>query len=482
MKFSLNKLFLILVFAGIFLFLLRPLEDPDFWWHIKTGELIAQSAQIPKTDSYSFTVPGKPWIAHEWLSELVMFILYRAGGIILETLVFTALILVAFGVALFRIENKSNLYAAGGALFLGALLSTPVLWPRPQIFTILYTSLYLFLLDRYQTTGRTKYLAFLPLIMFFWVNQHGAFIIGLVIIGIFLAGIFFESLNINNKQKTRPTAFNKTALMLLFTLLGCGLVTLINPNGIKMLAYPFQTINDPSLQQFNQEWASPDFHERTWIPLAVMYLGLIGFGLKSKQPVSITNIILCVVFGYLALTALKHVALFALVAIPVLADQISSVFPFTGNRIQNDKLLKPFTFVVSLGVVFMFVNAFTAFSEKQDTINRVRFPVDAVNYMTKNNINGRILNSYNWGGYMIWNLYPDYLVYIDGRCDMYGAEFVNHYVDIYFAKPGWQNSLESEKIDFVLVEQGTYIAAALQSEENWRLLYSDEISVLYAHE
>lgn len=409
-----------------------------------------------------------------------MFLLYDAGGIILTTLVFSVLILAAFWLTLLRVEEKRNLYAAGGALLLGAILSTPVLWPRPQIFSILYTSIFLVLLDRYLTTSKLTNLIPLPVIMLFWVNQHGAFIVGLGVIGIFILGRFFDTLiKVIREKRDLKGPFDKTTLILIFVLLICALFTLINPNGIRILAYPFQTVNDASLQQFNQEWASPDFHERTWIPLAVMYLSLIGFGLKSKRSISTTNILLVLIFGYMALSALKHVALFALVAIPVLADQIASVIPYTNDQTRKDRLIRPFSLVVLFGAIYLFVNTLVHFDQNQEIVTRDRFPVDAVNYMTENQINGRILNSYNWGGYMIWNLYPQYKVYIDGRCDMYGAEFVTHYVDIYFSKPGWEDSLDKEQIEYVLVEKGSYISVALQQTQNWDLLYDDEVSVLY---
>lgn len=481
MKFTLSKLFLFLVITGILLFILRPLEDPDFWWHIKTGQLIIQSKQIPFFDTYSFTATGKPWIAHEWLSEVFMFLLYNAGGIILTTLVFSVLILAAFWLTILRIEDKHNLYAAGGALLLGGILSTPVLWPRPQIFSILYTSIFLVLIDRYLKTGKLSNLIPMPLIMFLWVNQHGAFIVGLGVVGIFIVGRLFDALTrLIQQKKNWKKILDKPLLTLILTLIACTLVTMVNPNGIRILVYPFQTVNDASLQQFNQEWASPDFHERTWIPLAVMYLSLIGFGLKSKRSISTTNILLVLVFGIMALSALKHVALFALVTIPVLADQISSVISFSEDQTQKERFVRPFSLAVLLGVVFLIVNALVSFEQKQEIVTRDRFPVDAVNYMTENQINDRIFNSYNWGGYMIWNLYPQYKVYIDGRCDMYGEEFVTHYVDIYFAKPGWEESLDNEGIEFVLVEQGTYISAALQEAQEWQLIYDDEVSVVYS--
>jgi hypothetical protein len=316
--------------------------------------------------------------------------------------------------------------------------------------------------------------------MLFWVNQHGAFIVGLGVIGIFIIGRLVDALiGVIQEKRSLKGIVNHSLWGLMAVLLLCTLVTLINPNGIQILAYPFQTVNDTSLQQFNQEWASPDFHERTWIPLAVMYLSLIGFGLKSKRSISTTNILLVLVFGFMALSALKHVALFALVSIPVLADQIASVLLFSESQTKNDRFSKPFSLIILLGMIFLMVNALINLEDKQERVTRERFPVDAVNYMTENQVNGRILNSYNWGGYMVWNLYPQYKVYIDGRCDMYGAEFVTHYVDIYFAKPGWQASLEEEKIEYVLVERGTYISAALQQAQDWLLIYEDDVSVLY---
>ena len=93
MKISLNKLFLILVILGAMIFVIRPIEDPDFWWHLKTGQLILQDKQIPHFDDYSFTSSGKPWIAHEWLSEVIMFGTYKAGGIPFTVLFFGLLIL-----------------------------------------------------------------------------------------------------------------------------------------------------------------------------------------------------------------------------------------------------------------------------------------------------------------------------------------------------------------------------------------------------
>lgn len=183
--------------------MIRPIEDPDFWWHLKTGQLVLQEKQIPHFDDYSFSSSGKPWIAHEWLSEVIMFGTYKAGGIPFTVLFFGLLILIAYILTIYRSENRKNLYAIGGALLLGVILSTPVLWARPQIFTLLYASTFLFLLDRFLKSNRIRYLIPLPLIMLLWVNQHGAFIIGLGFVGIYIIGNFIDHLILINKEKKK---------------------------------------------------------------------------------------------------------------------------------------------------------------------------------------------------------------------------------------------------------------------------------------
>jgi len=483
MKISLDKLFVTLVILGAFLFVIRPIEDPDFWWHIKTGQLILQDKEIPFVDDYSFSANGKPWIAHEWLSEVIMYGTFKAGGIAFTVILFAFLALTAFTLSIFRSENRINLYAIGGALLLGFILSTPVLWARPQIFTLLNASIFIFLLDRFIKTERIRNLIPLPIIMLLWVNQHGAFIIGLGIIGIYILGLVSDHLISIVKAKDRfSKIINKSIFILAGTLIVCSLTIFINPNGSKIFLYPFQTVNDPSLQSVNQEWASPNFHERTWIPLAVMYLSLIGFGLKAKKTISTTNIILCVVFGYLALLALKQVALFAIVSIPILADLISDVIPFAPGNKQSKRIVIPLAVISITGIVVLIANSVFHLNEKQTAFMEQFFPVKAVEFIEKEGIEGKyIFNSYNWGGYLIWNMYPQQKVYIDGRCDMYGADFVTRFVDIYTTKPGWENALKSDKIEYVLVEPNTYLAFGLLEQPEWKTIFSDEVSVLFQY-
>lgn len=480
MKISLPKLFFILVLISCFIFFIRPIGDPDFWWHIKTGELILKTHTIPNADQYSFTATGTPWVAHEWLSEVILFSTYRVGGIVLTQIIFTFLSLSAFGLSIASTVDKSNLYAMGGSFFLGYLLSTPVLWARPQIFSFLNFGLFFFLLHRFKQSEKIKYIVPIPFLMIFWVNMHGSFILGIGLIGIFLIGNIIEKSILKYKSALKgQRLFSKYALVLGCLLVISFLVSLINPNGSKIILYPFQTINDSSIQSYIQEWASPNFHEPTWIPLVVMFIALIGFSLRSNKTYSITEILLIIVFGYLALSAVKHVMYFAIVSIPVLSDLISEAFPYK-KKVQKKTIPTLVMSAISFSIMLIIAAyKIVHLSQKQSSLNEEKLPINAVSYIDKEGIKGKIFNSYNWGGYLIWRLFPENKVYIDGRCDMYGSSFIHRYVDISNAKPGWQNALSDDGIEYVLIEPNTYLAYALKSSSEWTIIYSDHVSTLY---
>ena len=179
MRFTIRQVFFGLLFISLFLFTLRPIADPDFWWHLRTGELIAQSHTIPHSDPFSFTNSGKPWVAHEWLSELMIYGLYHLGSFGLLIFSFSTIITIAFYLSYLRSPNSSRPYIAGFVLLLGALASAPTWGVRPQMVSLLFTSLFLYLLDRYQQERKLKFLIPIPVLTVFWVNLHAGYLLGL---------------------------------------------------------------------------------------------------------------------------------------------------------------------------------------------------------------------------------------------------------------------------------------------------------------
>ncbi|HZI48042.1 MAG TPA: hypothetical protein VFD75_09635, partial [Pyrinomonadaceae bacterium] len=184
---TLRVVFSVYVFAYAFFFAARPLSDADFWWHLKTGEYIVNTRAIPTTDFFSFTNYGKPWVAHEWLSEVIFYLIYSHFGFNVLIVVFAILTALAFWIVYIR-SNSHPLIGSAAAL-LGVWTVLPTIGVRPRVFTLLLSSVYLALLARYLKRGKGREIWWLVPLMALWVNLHGGFLIGLVLIGLTLVGL-----------------------------------------------------------------------------------------------------------------------------------------------------------------------------------------------------------------------------------------------------------------------------------------------------
>ncbi|MBE3119511.1 MAG: hypothetical protein IMZ50_12265 [Candidatus Atribacteria bacterium] len=480
MRLTIRQLFFILLFLGLFLMTLRPIADPDFWWHLRTGQLIVQTHAIPHTDPFSFTNSGKPWVAHEWLSELLMYGLYRLGSYGLLIFVFSLIITGTFLLAYLRSPQESLPYVAGFTLLLGAIATAPTWGARPQMISLFISSLFLYLLDRYRSEGKLQFLIPLPLITLAWVNLHAGYFLGIANMAIYIAGDLIDLLKADLQKTESPDAPTLKSILIQCAVLGVSiLVTLANPNGLHILLYPFQTLTSQAMQQFIQEWFSPDFHKMEWQPLAWFILAIIGAGMLGKKPISPTKILLTLFFGYAGLRSMRHVPLFAIVTIPILSEQIGSLVRIRSEVKTPSRLQKWIAPILLVCIVLVVVLRFVQVVQGQSKSEAETFPKAAVDWIAENQPEGNLFNSYGWGGYIIWRLYPQYPVYIDGRADVYGDKFIYAYTDVYRARPGWEQALDTQAVRLVLVEPESGLASALRQSSGWEIVYEDQISEVF---
>ena len=480
MKLTTRQVFTIVLFLGIFLLTFRPVTDPDFWWHLRTGQWIVESRQIPFTDPFSYTRYGSPWITHEWLSEILIFLAYKAGGFTFLMLLFSLIITAAFATAYLRTPPGSRPYTAGFVVLLGAAGSNPLWGVRPQMITLLFFSLFLSLLDRFNRSRKIGDLIPLPLLMVLWVNVHGGYILGLAAIGVYIAGNAFDLLWKRVRHRESDKVLETSTLLLIGAFLLTTLAALVNPNGVKILLYPFQTLTDPSMQQYIQEWQSPDFSQSMWIPFALMILFLSYTGLRGGRSQSTTQTFLLLIFLYMGLRDMRNIPLFTIVAIPVIAAQLDAlitIHPSTTPATRRSSLLNGA--LIFLALVAVVARFFQQAGIRESEIIK-NYPVQAVNWIQENRPGGRIFNSYNWGGYLIWRLYPEYLVFIDGRADVYGSSFLSDYKGISTIKPGWQEEFARYDIATVLIEPNSVMANVLRQSSNWQISYEDQTSVIFS--
>ncbi len=296
----------------------RHITDPDIWWHLRTGQLILQNHAVFHTDPFSFTKFGQPWVNQEWLSEVIMALLYRAAGWSGIIVFFAAITSSSFMLVYLRCAGRP--YLAAACAIWAAFCSAPAWGARPQIFSLLLASLFLLLLERSATNP--KVLWYTPPLMLLWVNLHAGYAIGIAFMILFLLGDVLDiALGLELWSKIR----RRFSILLVSCAASLAVVPL-NPYGFRMYWYPLQTVDSPAMQNYISEWMSPNFHRGMYLPALLMILALLALAAVSSRRLRPTEILLLAFTLWAALHSARHVPIFALVAAPLIANLSEPLF------------------------------------------------------------------------------------------------------------------------------------------------------------
>ena len=459
----------IVLFSMVFVLAVRQSVsiDPDLWWHLKAGQQMIDTRSIPHTDDYSFTKQGSEWVAHEWLSEVIMDGIYRVLGLTGLVTIFSLIIVIALWLTYRRCEGRP--YAASIAIVLGAAASSPLFGVRPQMLTLLLASIYILLLEK----PDTRRIWWLVPLMLLWVNLHAGFALGLALIGLYIVRTVLDG----EWNQIRP---------LLIVLIVCTAVVPLNPNGFRMFSYPYETLTSPSMAAFIQEWASPDFHKTTYLPLALLLLSTFAAMALSPTRPRLGEIFLVLITALGALRSVRHIPIFSLFAVPVLAKHLWAIAKdcgwdklLTGAEARPTGLKLLINVILLLAPVALAVTRVSHFASHQRNYETLRNPVAAVEFLKSQRLPGPIYNRYGWGGYLIYQLYPEYRVYIDGRADVYGDAFFTEAMQVYDGVGNWKEPLDRYGIQTVIIDTNVALSTALRNDNEWSTVYEDDQAVIF---
>jgi hypothetical protein len=461
--------FLAVLFVGLFAMAPRNVTDPDVWWHLKTGQYIAEHKSVPHADPFSYTRAGEPWVAHEWLTDLLLYQVERAAGLGGLIFAFGAVICVAF--FLLYLRCGPDPYVAGVAMLYAAWATMPVWGVRPQVLSLLLTSLWLLILERSERNPKTLWWT-LPLTLL-WVNLHAGFALGLVLSALFLAEELAERA-LGRCLQGAPR-LRIAALILLLDLL----IVPLNPNSLRMFSYPVETLRSAAMQNYIAEWASPNFHHAEYWPFLLVVLGTFAALSWSRRAVRPRDLLLLVVSLYAGLCSIRMMPLFVLIAVPLICHRLVG----EGSMRRSRPLRPPASRSLLNGAIVLAMAVFAAVHtaqviQRQPQAEMQRFPARAVAFLQTHPPSGPIFNHYDWGGYLIWKLYPTTRVFIDGRADVYGEQLLNRFADTYQFKGDWRQTLQQWGIDTVLVPADSALATGLQRSPGWTIAYQDSQAVV----
>jgi hypothetical protein len=468
-----HTVFLTIVFLGLFGMAVRNMLDPDVWWHLKSGEYMVVHKAVPRTDPFSYTRAGQPWVAHEWLSEVLMYGLYRAAGWKGLSVTFALILSVAFFILYLRCPCSP--YLSGAITVFGAWATTPVWGVRPQIISLLLTSVWLLILEKSERNHRLLWWT-LP-IMAFWVNLHAGFALGMALLALFLAG---ESLEQFLSVRPGPPA-NKVRLRTLALAFTLNLLLIpLNPNGVRMYSYPIQTLRSKAMQSYISEWASPNFHRADYWAFLLLLLTVVATFAWTHSGVRMRDLLVLLVSMFAALSSIRMIPLCVLVAVPMIANAAKSWLQARPSSTARHRVIFNATILVAMAV-FVAVHITVVFRH-QTQAEAEHFPVGAVAFLASHPPTHPIFNHYDWGGDLIWKLYPRTRVFIDGRADLYGDAMFQEFMQTYLLGKGWERTLTRWQIGTVIVPPDSALASGLRNFPGWSIRYEDPRAVVFSAE
>ena len=463
---------------------ISSVQDPDFWWHIRTGRWILENGRLPSQDLFTFTAIGHPWLDHEYLTEIGMWLLFKNGGFIAISLIFGALTYAAFLLIHRSADGSRRPYVISAlAIALAAIAGAPIWGPRPQMITFFFVCLQLYWLRRY-LEGKSRTINYFPLVLVLWANLHGGFVVAFAFFGIAIAA---EAIGwIIDRRDPSHRAHLKT----LFRVTVVSLVAVLaTPHGLSVYLNPLETLTSPAQRANIVEWFSPNFHESFLLPfLGMVLLVIVVFAVRRP---TVFDLLLTLATLALSLESVRHIALFIAAVTPILIAQLSAIWLAESER-RGIRLPRavPSRFFAAITVVALLVitgaTGVRIVNQLADQENQVarQYPVGAADYLALHpEIGTRMFNSYGWGGYLIYRFYPDpnRRVYAFGEASVLGDKVINNYQEIAVLRGNWATQLQKDNVDLIVFNsQEALTNVLLYLPGAWEKVYEDQEAVIFA--
>jgi hypothetical protein len=472
--------------------------DLDLWGHLVYGQHMLHSGAIPKTDIYSWTAQGQPWINHEWIAEIILAVFYTAWGgpgiLLLKVVVGLA----AFAVCL-RLGAQSLSWPARFVAWTFAALAVVEISygfaARPQIFTALFLSLELQWLQQIHSGQRLWMLA-LPGLFLAWINTHGGVLAGFGLLGLAAGATTLQSLWNPTWGRSGRTVLAETAvgrtwrtvLVLWLAVIVSTVTMFCNPWGAGLIRWLIGSVLWPRPQI--AEWNPPPLNGEHAAFFIVLALAVFSWAFTRRKR-AWWELAVCAAFAYLGLRAVRNTPLFCLVALALVPPHLASALARfrqhfehledLGRRADFQKFATRLLALISVGIG---VATFTLHKEHPLTMEvpRSEYPTGAVDFLREHQLHGRMLTFFDWGELVIFEL-PGCPPSMDGRLDTcYSRELIDAHWKFYNGEPFVENVLDVDQADLALLPANLAGTAALAQRPGWTVIYQDDLAAILARD
>jgi len=477
----------------------RLLGDAGIGWHIRTGQQILATRSIPPVDLFSSTMTGHPWFTWEWLYDVVVGRLEATFG--LNGVVWlTAVVIAAVFAWTFRllIARGTNLLVALALVLLAVSGSMIHFLARPHVVSWLFTLAWFSILDSSERDGYDgrggegrRWIRALPLLMLVWVNVHGGFLVGFVLLGIFLFAAlwtWFKTDDNRIEEMRLKIAAGKRIRNLTGVGLLCVAASLVNPYGGKLDEHIYRYLSNGFLMDHIDEFQSPNFHRiapKCFLLLLLFTIAVVAIrGRELRMSQGLTTLFAV----YAGLYASRSIPISSLLLVMVVGPLVPALFAggFSQRMAAIEVGMRGHLWPILALVVTLAIAAnggrVSSRVGMDAHFDPQRMPVDAVNYLEKNEVVGPVFSPDFWGGYLIYRLYPKLRVVVDDRHDLYGEEFFKSYLKTVRGERGWQEFLLTHPSSCLLLPKDGALANLVRLSKGWKQIYADDVAVAFVRE
>lgn len=458
---------------------------------------------ISRTDPFSITMSGHPWYAWEWLYDLLIATIHGWMGLN-GVVFFSALIIAAtFSFVFFRgLKNGGGLPLTVLLLVFAIGAGSIHFLARPHLLGLMFSIIWFCLLDSDFSQPEHPHfhrIFWYPLLMLFWVNMHGGFLLGFVLVALYAMGVLIQHF----AGAARDFSWQKLKRLGAVTLLSFA-ASLLNPFSYKLYLHIYGYLTNRFLMDHIDEFLSPNFHgaaQQCFAALLLIALASIAAGKNRLNPARLLVLIFAAYAGlYSSRNLPVSSLLLVLIIAPLLSAQISSASGHPGlasslrsfcarltdfsRRLNEIETRRHAHVWPALAVIFGIIICMNGgrlgkHQWMNSQLSSKRFPVEATKFIVEQGMRDPVFCPDYWGGYLIYRLYPRSKVFIDDRHDLYGQTFLEQYLKILHVSPEWEEVLDSWKVNWVLAPAQSSLANILRESPQWSSDYEDGTAVLF---
>jgi hypothetical protein len=475
-----SDMIFIVVLAGAVLLGQRLINtDGDLGRHLTLGQYILSSGSIPVNDILSWTKAGQPRPPYEWLAQVVFAAANRVWG--LDGVVLTTSLLIASAFAVVYVDAarraKAPILALGVVVW--AILASSLHWlARPHVFSFLLFAVWLANLEQIRIQRSSAIWPF-PVLMLIWANTHGGFVFAFLAWGAYVVGWLRESGRHSAKEAVgaRLAAIGGASLV----------ASVITPdywhNWEAVFANTSPFILSHTVETLPANFSTPSI----WVFLGLLSVVLIAAAMNSRR-VELAHGLMLAGLAVASLAMARNIPLFAIAAAPIAAVWLTDLgqdspkwrqleVGFSKQEAASRGHVWPALAMLSAAAIFSIHRL--AWRSSIFYFSRAVFPVEAADWMAQHPAPGAMYNDFNWGGYLLYRIWPQQRVFVDSQSDFYGEPFLRRYEKIYTASSDWQAALDALRVEAVIIPTAGRLAAELASSPGWHIAYEDPTATIY---